>query len=80
MDAYELIEKLEINNEKYTELIRKNQEFADECYQHFMKNKNVISDKEYVDVYEKRLKELNEERQELNSEWEKLKLEMKKWQ
>ena len=74
----ELFRKREENREKYRELIEKEQKFWVECYKYFLDNKGVISDKEYVDVYEKRLKELNKERQELDSELETLNQELYK--
>lgn len=72
----ELFKKREKNKEKYRELIKKYQEFDAECYKYFQDNKGVISDQEYKDIYEKRSKELYEEKQELDSEWESLNQEL----
>lgn len=71
----ELFRKRQENREKYGELIRKNQEFEADFHKYFVDNKDVILNKD-MDIYKRRLTELNKEKQELDSEWEKLNQEL----
>lgn len=74
----ELFEKLNKNKDDYRKFIKKNEAFEAECHKFFVNNNVKISDKDYIDIYVKRSKELYKEKQELDSEWEMLKKELYK--